>query len=239
MSFNKHIHTINFIFGLCLFFFACKQQPKEEWINLIPDNSLAGWEVKNGMAKYVVLNNEIIGTTLMNTPNTFLCTKTIYDDFILEFEVMVDPKINSGVQFRSNSYPDFNNGQVHGYQAEIDPSNRAWSGGIYEEGKRGWLYDLKNNPEGQKAFKNGTWNHYRIEAIGNKLVIWVNNINTANLKDNDTKSGFIGLQVHSIGTDSLNSGKKIKWRNIRILTKNPSAFKTTPTAPLKDTTKKD
>lgn len=239
MNLKKLILKINFILIFFISVWGCKQTPNEEWINLIQNNSLEGWEVKNGRAKYVVEDNVIIGTTLVNSPNTFLCTTKNYDDFILEFEVMVDTSINSGVQFRSNSIPNYNTGQVHGYQAEIDPSKRAWSGGVYEEGKRGWLYDLKENMEGQKAFKNGEWNHYRIEAIGDNIVIWINDINTSNLNDNATASGFIGLQVHSIGMDSSNIGKKIKWRNIRIITKNPNRFKKTPTAHLIDTSNKE
>lgn len=238
MSLKKLIQKINFIVISCLILLSCNQRPIEEWVQLIQNNSLEGWEVKNGLAAYTVENNEITGTTILNSPNTFLCSKTIYDNFILEFEVMVDTSINSGVQFRSNNYPEFNNNQVHGYQAEIDPSTRAWSGGIYEEGKRGWLYDLKNNEKGQKAFKNNEWNHYRIEAFEDNLSIWVNDINTSNLKDNATSTGFIGLQVHSIGMDSINNGKKIKWRNIRIMTSNLSTFKRNPTARLIDTSEK-
>lgn len=239
MSLKKLIQKINFIVISYLLLLGCNQTPHEEWVQLIQNNSLEGWEVKNGLAAYTVENNEITGTTLVNSPNTFLCSTTSYDDFILEFEVMVDTSINSGVQFRSNNYPEYNNNQVHGYQAEIDPSIRAWSGGIYEEGKRGWLYDLKQNKNGQKAFNNHEWNYYRIEAIGDNLSIWVNDINTSNLKDNATASGFIGLQVHSIGIDSNNINKKIKWRNIRIMTSNLSNFKRKPTAPLIDTREKN
>ncbi len=50
--------------------------------------------------------------------------------------------MNSGIQIRSESTHDYNNGRVHGYQVEIDPSARAWSGGIYDEARRGWLYPL-------------------------------------------------------------------------------------------------
>lgn len=239
MNSTKLFYKINLVIIVSALLLSCQQLPAQEWTYLIHENSLEGWEVKNGLAKYIVENNEIIGTTLVNSPNTFLCTTTDYDNFILEFEVLVDSSINSGVQFRSNNYPELNNNQVHGYQAEIDPSKRAWSGGIYEEGKRGWLYDLKNNVEGQKAFKNNEWNRYRIEAIDDNLCIWVNDINTANLNDNATASGYIGLQVHSIGRDSSNIGKKIKWRNIRIMTKNLSRFKKEPTAPFIDTAEKE
>lgn len=214
----------------CLSTLSC-QEVKEPWTQLINGENLDGWEVKNGTASFENLNGTIIGTTKMDTPNTFLCTTNNYDDFILEFEVRVDPAINSGVQFRSNSLKEYNDGQVHGYQAEVDPSKRAWSGGIYEEGKRGWLYNLENNDTGRGAFRNGQWNHYRIEAIGNRLAIWVNGINTANLEDDETSTGFIGLQVHSIGKKK-HVGKKVEWRNIQIITNNPEKYIRQTTAPL-------
>ena len=48
---------------------------------------------------------------------------------------------------RSLSDPDYKKGRVHGYQVEIDPSDRAWSAGIYDEARKGWLYSLENNPK--------------------------------------------------------------------------------------------
>src|SRR3546814_15197049 len=87
--------------------------------------------------------------------------------------------MNSGIQFRSQSKPDYRDGRVHGYQMEIDPSARAWTGGIYDEGRRGWLYPLEYNPAGKKAYKQRDWNHARIECIGNVLRIWVNGIPTS------------------------------------------------------------
>lgn len=227
----KHILArTNFFFLLALLLGSCGGS-EVDWQNLVEDPELSAWEVRNGEAPYFLEDGVIIGTTVANSPNTFLCTRKQYDDFVLEFEVMVDPAINSGVQFRSHSRPEYNDGQIHGYQAEIDPSPRAWSGGIYEEGKRGWLYPLENNKEGQAAFINGAWNHYRIEAFGNHLAIWVNGINTANLIDEAESSGFIGLQVHSIPDDSL-AGKQIKWKNIRLLTEGAQAYKTETSAPL-------
>jgi len=82
----------------------------------------------------------IVGTTVLNTPNSFLCTKKNYSDFIFEVDLKVEENMNSGIQFRSESSADYNNGRVHGYQCEVDPSDRAWSAGIYDEARRGWLY---------------------------------------------------------------------------------------------------
>jgi hypothetical protein len=188
-----------------------------EWLSLFNGNNLQGWRQLNGKAKYEVINGEIVGTTVYGTPNSFLCTEQEFGDFILEFEVIVDPDLNSGVQIRSESLPTYREGRVHGYQVEIDPSQRAFSGGIYDEARRGWLYPLSRNPKGRTAFRNGRWNHFRVEAIGNSLKTWINGVQTANLVDDMTAKGFIALQVHSVNKAEL-GGKLVKWRNIRIKT---------------------
>jgi len=185
----------------------------EKWQSLFDGKTLTGWVQRNGRAKYTVEDGAIVGETVLNTPNSFLCTEKMYADFILELEFLADPGINSGIQIRSHSYPNYNNGRVHGYQVEIDTSSRAWSGGIYDEARRGWLDDLRDNPQARRAFKNGQWNHYRIEAIGNRIRTWVNGVPAADLTDSMTAKGFIALQVHG----SKEAGKKIRWRNIRII----------------------
>ena len=194
---------------------ALCSQPK--WEILFNGKNLKGWEKLNGTAEYTIVDGTIVGISKMNTPNTFLATKKVYGDFILEFEFKVDEGLNSGVQFRSNSIKEYQNGRVHGYQFEIDPSVRAWTGGIYDEARRGWLYDLTTLPAAKNAFRNGEWNKARIEAIGSSIRTWVNDIPCADILDSETASGFIALQVHSIGKADL-EGKAVSWRNIRICT---------------------
>ncbi|MFM7769512.1 MAG: DUF1080 domain-containing protein, partial [Bacteroidota bacterium] len=188
---------------------------------------LSGWVQRNGKASYQVKNGMIVGTTVSNEPNSFLCTEKDYGDFVLELELFADSTMNSGVQFRSESKADYQNGRVHGYQAEVDPSPRAWSGGIYDEGRRLWLYTMDFNPASKKAFKNGQWNKYRIECIGNHIRTWVNDIPTAHLIDDLTPKGFIALQVHSI-PKTQSPGQQIMWRNIRIKTTNLKPTYTQP-----------
>ena len=203
------------LFGLCLPLLLAAQQ--DGWQALFNGTDFRGWTQLNGQATYKVKDGVIIGISKMNTPNSFMCTEKDYGDFILEFEVKVDAALNSGVQFRSLSKADYAKGRVHGYQVEIDPSERAYSGGIYDEARRGWLYPLSQNPMGRAAFKNGRWNHYRVEAIGNTIRTWINGVNCANLVDDQTASGFIGLQVHSIHHKDQ-EGARVMWRNIRIKT---------------------
>lgn len=191
------------------------------WQSLFNGKDFSNFEKLNGDAEYRIEDDAIVGVSKLKTPNTFLCTKQDYSDFILELELKVDPNLNSGVQIRSNSFKNYRNGRVHGYQVEVDPSARAYSGGIYDEARRGWLVPLAENEAGRKAFKVNDWNHYHIEAIGNEIRVWVNGVNTANLVDEMTSKGFIGLQVHSIG-DEKQVGQEVRWRNIRILTKDLS-----------------
>ena len=203
-----------------------------QWKKLVKKD-LSGWEELNGTAPFTYEKGVVTGTTVLNSPNSFLCTKEEYGDFILEFDTWFDPQMNSGVQIRSESSPDYQNGRVHGYQVEMDPSDRAWSGGIYDEARRGWLYTLDKNPRGQKALKVGEWNHYRVEAIGNSIRTWINDVPCADLVDDLTPRGFIALQVHSIGEDKSRAGLQVKWKNIRILTEKLDKYKTpyTPVIP--------
>src|SRR5215213_76311 len=192
-------------------------QTSTNWKTLFNGKDLSGWKQLNGKAKYTTQNGEIIGTTVLNEPNSFLVTEKDYGDFILEFEFKVDTTMNSGVQFRSESKADFKNGRVHGYQYEIDPSKRGWTGGIYDEARRDWLYPLDLNPSAKGAFRQGQWNKARIECAGNNIRTWINNTPAASVIDDMTPKGLIALQVHSINKKE-DEGRQIRWRNIRIQT---------------------
>ncbi|MDB2462680.1 DUF1080 domain-containing protein [Algibacter sp.] len=200
---------------------GCSNTKKDAtpWVSLFDGKTLSGWSIIGGKATYKVQDGTIVGATVKNTPNTFLRSDKLYDDFVLELDYKVDSSMNSGIQIRSNSFPYYRNGKVHGYQIEIDPSDRAWSAGIYDEGRRGWLNPLTDNPAAKKAFKQNEWNHYRIEAIGDTLKTWINGVEASHLIDDKTATGFIGLQVHSI-KDTQKEGTEISWKNINILTEN-------------------
>ena len=220
----------SFTFFLCLCSLVSYGQ--QSWTDIFNGKDLSGWKQLGGAAKYFVDKGELVGEAAPNTPNSFLVTEKEYSDFILEFEIYLDTDINSGVQIRSKSNKDFQNGRVHGYQVEVDPSSRAFSGGIYDEANRLWLYPISRNPSASKAYRHAQWNKYHIEAIGNEINTWINGVHCARLVDDLTPSGFIGLQVHSIGDDKL-KGAKIRWRSIKILTSNfePSSWKRNPEVP--------
>lgn len=209
-----NVSALSLAVYFCLIFPTCGQNEGEgQWTDLFNGKDFNGWTQLGGDAIFRIEKSEIVGTSKTDTPSSFLVTKKHYDDFILEFELKIDTAMNSGIQFRSNSIPEFEEGRVHGYQLEIDPSPRAWSGGIYEEGKRGWLYDLSKKENARNAFKNGKWNHYRIKATGSSIQTWINGVPAADLEDDMTATGFIGLQVHST---KEKRPMEVRWRNIKI-----------------------
>ena len=189
-----------FLFSLLAFSVAASSFAQNNWRDIFNGKNLKGWTRINGDAEYVVKDGVIIGTTKYDTPNTFLAYKEDLSDFILEFDFKVDDALNSGVQFRSASIPSYDNGRVHGYQFEIDPSPRAWSAGIYDEARDGWLYTIEDRAS-KDAFRNEEWNHARIEAVGNRIRTWLNGVPCANLIDERASHGFIALQVHAIYND--------------------------------------
>jgi hypothetical protein len=209
----------------------CAAQPAEDgWIKLFNGKDLDGWVQRGGKAKYRAEDGQIIGTSVPGTSNSFLCTKKEYADFILELEFKVHPELNSGVQVRSHVAEEGKEvesagkkikggpgGRVFGYQVEIDPDvkrGRLWTGGIYDEGRRGWLYDLKNNEAARKAFKPDEWNKLRIECKGDAIKTWLNGVPAADLKDSVDRSGFIALQVHGVGNKA--EPLEVRFRNLRL-----------------------
>jgi len=206
---------------------GCATHTQSHSITLFDGKTLNGWTQKGGKAIYRVENGQIVGASVPNTANSFLCTTREFSNFILELDFKVDEELNSGVQIRSQCFDAPTKvvldgkekaipaGIVHGYQVEIDPSARAWTGGLYDESRRGfYLNDLKNNEPARNAFRHNDWNHFRIECRDDSFKTWLNGVAATDCKDNMTRSGFIGLQVHGVG--SKQTPMEVRFRNISL-----------------------
>jgi hypothetical protein len=126
----KRLGIVIFVFASCL---SYAQKTDKGWRKLFNGKDLTGWKQINGKAPYKVENGMIVGTTISDSPNSFIVTEKTFGDFILELDFKMDDGTNSGIQFRSESKPDYLNGKVFGYQLDIDPTPRKWCGGIYDE----------------------------------------------------------------------------------------------------------
>lgn len=218
--------------------FSSVEAADDGWQSLFNGKDFQGWSQKGGKATYTIEDGAIVGHSVTKTGNTFMCTEKEYGDFILEYEFKVDPRLNSGVQIRSQCYDEPHTyewkgkkikvtaNRVHGYQVEIDPDvkrARLWSAGIFDEARRGWLCpgslagEAKAfSKQGGECFKPEAWNHIRIEAVGSSIRTWLNGIPRASIIDDLTPKGFIGLQVHGIGNKKEIEGTTVAWRNLRL-----------------------
>jgi hypothetical protein len=183
------------------------------WVDLFDGKTLTGWTNVYEWGEAKVVDGEI---HLIADKKFFLTTEKTYSDFIFEAEVKLpEGKANSGFMFRAHREPN----RVFGYQAEVDSTDRAWSGGLYDEGRRKWLNPLKPNdsPSGDAfrektkgSFKRYEWNTYRIQAEGSRLCIWVNGVLCTDYNDDMDSEGYLGLQHHG------EKGQTYAFRNIRI-----------------------
>ena len=198
--------------GLIMFSAGCldgNKTSKSGWVTLTDCENLDGWKKIGGDGKFYREDGAIVGETVEHSKSTYLCSEKIYKDFILEVEFKVDPVLNSGVQIRGKIHDKdfttdhlngnlekgvrtFKAGQIYGYQIDIDPSERSWTGGLYEQGGRGWLVHLEDNKPAQKAFKQHQWNKFKIQVIGNKFVTWVNGVKAIDVTDdaNEPSTSF-------------------------------------------------
>ncbi|HML74544.1 MAG TPA: DUF1080 domain-containing protein [Anaerohalosphaeraceae bacterium] len=191
------------------------------WENLFQDKNLSNWENPYEWGKAEYVDGEVHLTT--DQKGWFLITRKSYANFILEAQVLMPVgKGNAGFIFRCQKTKN----RVWGYQAEVDTAARKWSGGLYDEARRGWFIspnrDHAATPEERDAsiaefraragecFKQGQWNKYRIICIGSHIRIYVNDILTTDIHDEMDLAGPVGIQHHG------EKGLVYKYRSLRI-----------------------
>jgi len=208
--------TITCVVGAILATWACRAAPPAErgpWRDLFNGKDLAGWHAIGG-ARWSVEDGTILGQTGDGSFG-WLVTDRPFADFELELSFKHEGPGNSGVQFRSHVI----DGVMYGYQAELDPRGDYKTGGLYEQGGRGWL--VEPDQAGRRAHKPGQWNRYRITAVGDHITIHLNGVKTTDVHDANAICGIIALQVHSGKAKPV----RIRFKDIRIrdLTKPPAA----------------
>ncbi len=189
-------------------------------VETLLSDSFVHWVQRGGLASFSMEGGVITGVTRPDQPNSFLCTRETYRDFELTLEFKVDAGLNSGVQVRSQWRQEGNLQRVYGYQVEIDTTERRWTGGIFDEGRRGWLFS-PTDPAAVNAFMPGEWNSMRVCCEGDRIRTWINDVPVADLVDATTPRGFIALQVHGVGSQRL--PMKVQWRNVRVIERQGSS----------------
>lgn len=188
--------------------------------SLFDGTTLTGWD---GDARFWrVEDGAITGETTPDAAlkaNTFLIWRGgTVTDFTMEFTYrIVSAEGNSGFQFRS---VDRGNFQVTGYQANIELGGKNRNGMLYDEGtgrevlalagERTRVGDGKTRistekfAEAKELFASvkgqGEWNRYRVDAVGSRIRITINDVLMSDVTDEgekqSAKDGMIAFQLH-------------------------------------------
>jgi hypothetical protein len=180
------------------------QESSPDMKTIFDGKTLDGWHNPYDWGDVSVVDGEI---HLIAKKKFFLTTDEIYHDYEFEGQMhLPEGKANSGFMLRGQEKKN----KVFGYQAEIDPSERKWSGGLYDESRRQWLNPLSDQPEAQEALKLTQWNNYRIVCEGDHLQIFVNGVQTTDYFDPVDLHGRIGIQHHG------EKGQLYRFRNLKV-----------------------
>ena len=193
---------------------------------LFNGKDLSGWWNPYPFGEANVVDGEI---HLKADKKFFLVTEKKYSDFKVSVEIhLPEGKANSGVMFRCHVDKEAKK-KVFGYQAECDGSDRRWSGGLYDESRRGWVWpstegrsedQFMEHSEESKAFfkqpeiagalnRNG-WNRFVITCRKDLITIEVNGVQTTRFRDSTDASGYIAIQHHG------EKGQTYRFRNLFI-----------------------
>jgi len=202
----------------------------EQWKSLFDGTSMRNWKIINWTEGVAIRDHEFAchmvrntTTTTTTTEHSFLCTEEKFSDFILELEVKLDGDSHSGILLRCIDAPPEAKVRVYGYQVKFDPTPRKWSGGIFDDfgDTWKWHYDLSTDERARNAFILNEWNHFRIEAIGITLKVWVNNIPVTHLIHAKYSNGYIAFKMHALGNESEKEKALVHFKNIRVCTEKP------------------
>lgn len=176
------------------------------FVSIFNGKDLEGWE--GDLKLWKAVDGHLVGDSPGIKQNEFLATKKNYSDFELRLEFKLHKGSgNTGVQFRSVRDPK--SSEVSGYQADI--GEKYW-GCLYDEHRRNKVL-VQAPAELEKSLKKDDWNTYVIRAVGDHIVLKVNDVTTVDYHEPDEKiarSGMIAVQVHSGGP------LKVEFRKLRI-----------------------
>ena len=163
----------------------------EKMVKLTDGKTLAGWHPVGG-GKWTVEDGVIVGRADKAKLYGLLVSDKVYKNFIVGFSFKCLAG-DSGFYIRTLiEKPD----KAKGLQIQVGLPGSG-TGGIYESYGRQWLD--KPTVEEEKAILNADdWNQMTISARSGDVVVHVNGVKTAELKDDPGRQeGHLALQMHS------------------------------------------
>ena len=170
-------HT--FVFLITLFslstFDSLQAGPPKGFVALKKKKNLDGWNAKpNGWT--------VVDGVLTRMPRSgYIWTKESYGDFVLDVEVKVSRRCNSGIFFRT----DPKNAVQGGFEIQVFDTTGKTKLGKHDHGA---LYDALA-PSANPAKPAGEWDRFIITCKGPKITVSINGKQVVNANLDDWKTG--------------------------------------------------
>ena len=154
-------HTFILVF-ICTFTFLVKAEPPKGFTALFNGKNLDGWNAKpNGWA--------VENSVLTRKPKSgYIWTEKVYGDFVLDVEVKVSQRCNSGIFIRT----DPKNAVQGGFEIQVMDTTGKKKLGKHDNGA---FYDALA-PSANPAKPLGKWNRFVITCKGSKITVSINGI---------------------------------------------------------------
>ncbi len=191
---TRSIVTIGLLFAVAAGLSATPAQAEDDskqWKPLMDGKTLDGWHAI-GDGQWTVEDGAFVGRADNEKLYGLLVSDDVFDDFTVRFKFKCISG-DSGFYIRTIfKDPD----QAHGLQVQVGRV-KSGVGGIYESYGRGWID--KPSDELEKSYTHDDqWNEMTISAQGGHVVVHVNGIKSAELKDDPGRAkGHFALQMHS------------------------------------------
>ncbi len=153
--------------------------------------TLTGWH-KVGEGDWTIEDGACVGRANKTKLYGLLVSDDVFKDFSVKFQFKCLSG-DSGFYIRTIiKKPE----KAHGLQVQVGRVGSG-TGGIYESYGRAWID--KPTAELEKKFTRADdWNEMTIAAHGGNVVVHVNGVKTAELKDDPSRpEGHFALQMHS------------------------------------------
>jgi len=173
-----------------------RNQTQQKPVAIFDGKTFAGWEGDRTIFR--IQDGAIVGGSLKGkvARNEFLCTTKTYGDFELRLKVKLlgGNGANAGIQFRTRRIP--NHHEVSGYQADM---GTGWWGALYDESRRNKILKGADQGKMKSVIRVGDWNDYVIRAVGRRIQLGVNGVQTVDYVEEEPNietTGVICVQIH-------------------------------------------
>ena len=175
---------------------------KNGWIKLFDGKTLSGWTAPDP-GEWKMEDGILKGTG----PVSHLFSPNEYTNLEFKAEVKLNHSGNSGMYFRAA----VGKGWPEGYEAQVENTSPdpQKTGSLYSYAARN--YRPEPIPVHEQLIQDDTWWTQHIIAIGNRIIIKVNDKIVTDFVDehNTFKSGHLAFQQH-------NQGSEVQFRNVMV-----------------------